>query len=147
MQESNTLDRHESPEERMQRRRARRWRRRARMAGPFVGLSALLGTLALSVDLIEYQPQVQKNRLSDRPLPAAVANPQPERPRLPGASMGTSTGASMATSVSSASVVTARPYDGDARLDVTLGVDAVGGQDLDRELAPPPSPYALRGLR
>lgn len=143
MQESNTLDRHESPEERMQRRRARRWQRRARMVGPFLGLCALLGTLALSVDLIEYQPQVQKNRLSDRPLPAAVADPQPDRPRPLGASMG----AAMSTSVSSASVVTARPYDGAASLDVTLGAGAERGENPDREFAPPPSPYALRGIR
>ena len=65
-------DRPESPEERKQRRRARRWKRRARMAGPFLGVIVVLAALALSVDLIEYQPEPPAERLTDRPIPEAV---------------------------------------------------------------------------
>ena len=58
----------ESPEERMERRRTRRWKRRARIAGPFLGVTMMLGALTLSVDLIEYQPQEPQQRLTDRPI-------------------------------------------------------------------------------
>ena len=58
----------ESPEERQIHRRARRWKRRARILGPFLGIPLLLATLSLSVDLVEYQPQEEKDRLSDQPI-------------------------------------------------------------------------------
>jgi hypothetical protein len=39
------------------------------MIGPFLGIPLLLGTLALSVDLIEYQPVTpSRERLSDVPI-------------------------------------------------------------------------------
>ena len=57
-----------TPEEKLRRRRVRRWKRRARIAGPFVGVTVLLAALSLSVDLIEYQPRESPERLSDRPI-------------------------------------------------------------------------------
>lgn len=136
MPEANLPDRHESPEERMQRRRARRWKRRARIIAPFLGVSALLATLAISVDLIEYQPQPAKQRLSDRPLPAAVTQPRAAR-AIP-----------LAASVSRASVVTPSPLVGPQALDVRLeaGDDQLSPEQ-DRDFAPPQPPYAMRGQR
>jgi hypothetical protein len=61
----NTPD---TAEERLQRRRVRRWKRRARILGPFLGVTLLLLTLSVSVDLIEYQPQEEPDRLTDRPI-------------------------------------------------------------------------------
>lgn len=126
----------ESPEERMQRRRARRWKRRARMAGPFLGLPVLLGSLALSVDLIEYEPQSPSNRLADRPL--SIEEPETTRTNpIP-----------MERSVSSASIVSPIPTPTqNPALDLSLS-----GSDLDpvprtRELAPPTPPYALQPRR
>ena len=52
----------ETPDERRQRRRVRRWKRRARILGPFLGVPLLLLTLTLSVDLIEYQPRAERDR-------------------------------------------------------------------------------------
>jgi len=46
----------DSPDDRLARRRARRWKRRARIAGPLLAVPAILALLALSVDLIEYHP-------------------------------------------------------------------------------------------
>jgi hypothetical protein len=136
MPETNLPDRHESPEERMQRRRARRWKRRARIVAPFLGVSALLATLAISVDLIEYQPQPAKKRLSDRPLPAAVTEPRAAQ-AIP-----------LRASVSTASVVTPEPLVGSQPLDVRLmpGGDEASAQP-DRDFAPPRRPYALRDQR
>ncbi len=57
-----------SPEERLQRRRTRRWKRRARAIGPFVGVTILLAALSLSVDLVEYQPTPKVDRRADRPI-------------------------------------------------------------------------------
>ena len=57
------LDSTDSLDERLARRRARRWRRRARIAGPLLAVPAVLGLLVLSVDLIEYRP-------AERPDPA-----------------------------------------------------------------------------
>jgi hypothetical protein len=57
-----------TPEEKLHRRRVRQWKRRARIAGPFIGITILLAALALSVGLIEYQPRENPNRLSDRPI-------------------------------------------------------------------------------
>ncbi len=42
------------------------------MAGPFVGIVLLLATLALCVDLIEYDPQLEADRLTTRPIPQAI---------------------------------------------------------------------------
>ncbi|MAG33366.1 MAG: hypothetical protein CL908_21020 [Deltaproteobacteria bacterium] len=66
------MERPESPDERQARRRTRRWKRRAHIVGPLLGIPLLLGTLLLSVDLIEYQPTKKPDRLIDRPIPAAV---------------------------------------------------------------------------
>ncbi len=58
-----------SPEERLERRRVRRWKRRARIVGPFVGIPILLAALSLSVDLVEYQPSPDESEPGiDRPM-------------------------------------------------------------------------------
>jgi len=67
-----------TPEEKLARRRARRWKRRARIAGPFIGVSILFAALSLSVGLIEYEPMTDPNRLSDQPIHLEAA-PQVER--------------------------------------------------------------------
>jgi len=87
------------------------------MVGPFLGIPLLLGTLTLSVDLIEYDPQPEQDRLSDRPIPEAVS--VADSPSTPPTRLHTR------TSVSSASVVSA-PDAGavDDLLDVTLAGDA-----------------------
>jgi hypothetical protein len=46
----------------------RRWKRRARILGPFLGIPILLAALSLSVDWIEYTPQTPPDRLADRPI-------------------------------------------------------------------------------
>jgi hypothetical protein len=58
----------DSSEEKLHRRRVRQWKRRARIAGPFIGITLLIAALSLSVGLIEYQPRENPDRLSDRPI-------------------------------------------------------------------------------
>ena len=58
----------DTADERLQRRRVRRWKRRARILGPFLGLPLLIFTLSLSVDLVEYQPREEPDRLTDQPI-------------------------------------------------------------------------------
>ncbi len=58
----------DTADERLQRRRVRRLKRRARILGPFLGLPLLIFTLSLSVDLVEYQPREEPDRLTDRPI-------------------------------------------------------------------------------
>jgi hypothetical protein len=70
---------HQSPGQRSQHRRSRRWQRRARIAGPFLGIPLLFATLALSVDLIESQPAPAKPRLN-RPFPAALTENRQNKP-------------------------------------------------------------------
>jgi len=95
-------DVHESPEQRTQRRRARRWRRRGRIVAPFLGIPLLMGTLALSVDLIEYHPQQPRERLSDRPLPSedVIARRKNEQAARTANAMGITAGSTLATSPS-----------------------------------------------
>lgn len=73
------LDSTESQADRLARRRARRWQRRARIAGPFLVVPAMLGLLVLSVDLIEYQPAEPAGLAKSRPRAASAARPGPER--------------------------------------------------------------------
>lgn len=120
MQESNYLDTPDSPDERMQKRRARRWKRRGRIVGPFVGVLLLLATLTLSVDLIEYQPQPPAERLSDRPLPEAVVASDTKRSARPNAAV-----------FSAASVVDSKVTDPAART-----LEDARGAALDLTLAP-----------
>lgn len=139
MSESLPQDVPESPEERMLRRRERRWKRRARIIGPFLGVPVLLATLALSVDLIEYQPQAARSRPSDQ------SPPNPPTEKRPGMDV------SLAESVSTASVVTAAPRNigvGNPGLDVIL-MPAETGTDRQplQNPAPPVPPYALHGRR
>lgn len=106
----------DTPDERLQRRRIRRWKRRARILGPFLGVPILLLTLSLSVDLIEYRPHPESNRLADQPLQMPLQqNTQPSvRPRL------------LATSDASALIPT--PADD------TL---AIGGDSIDLDVTLP----------
>lgn len=62
----------DSLDDRLARRRLRRWSRRAKLAGPLLAVPAILALLILSVDLIEYQPQKQSRRASERPAPVAT---------------------------------------------------------------------------
>jgi hypothetical protein len=113
------VDRSESPEERAQRRRARRWMRRARMAAPFLGVSAVLATLALSIDLIEYQPEPPTERRTNRPIPGPVHD------------RGTRLPAPTPSTLSAASVLGSEPASGrdllgnnGSGLDVDLAAEA-----------------------
>ena len=63
------MERSDKLEERIKNRRARRWKRRGRIAAPFLALPLLLATLLLSVDFIEYKPMEPPKKLVDRPLP------------------------------------------------------------------------------
>ena len=78
-----------SPEQRMQRRRARRWKRRARVVGPLLGLPLLVATLALSVELITYSPVTPYKKLTDRPLPEATHERSSTRVPLPSTGIST----------------------------------------------------------
>lgn len=80
-------EKHESPKERLQRRRLRRWKRRARIAGPFLGLPLLVGTLALSVDLITYSPAPTLEHLVGQPHPEVARSTPSARAPLPSAVM------------------------------------------------------------
>ncbi len=73
------LDSTDTQEDRLARRRARRWRRRARIAGPFLVVPAMLGLLVLSVDLIEYQPAEPSEPVKTRPRSTIAADPGPAR--------------------------------------------------------------------
>ncbi|MCR9095364.1 MAG: hypothetical protein NXI30_14180 [bacterium] len=115
----------ESPEQRLQRRRIRRWKRRARIAGPFLGLPLLVGTLALSVDLITYSPAPAREKLTDRPLP--TIEQQKPSVRVP----------SSATVMSDAAPVVT-PQVPAGKLDLDLGLET------DAAAAAPAPPYAIR---
>lgn len=69
--------------DRLQRRRVRRMKRRARILAPFLGVPLLLATLALSVDLVEYQPTEEPDRLSDRPIQMQPIKEAPKRSDRP----------------------------------------------------------------
>lgn len=114
----------ESPEQRLQRRRVRRWKRRARIAGPFLGLPLLVGTLALSVDLITYSPAPPREKLADRPLPTAERK---TAVRVP-----------MPSSVMSDAAPVVAPEAPTPKLDLDLGLES------DADETPPTPPYALR---
>ncbi len=124
----------ESPEQRMQRRRARRWKRRARIAGPLLGLPLLVATLALSVDLITYSPVTPQKKLTDRPLPEATRERSSTRIPLP------------ATGISTTPVV--EPATGTPSIDLDLDLSLEGETaSLTRDFPPPARPYALRDSR
>lgn len=120
----------DTPDERLQRRRIRRWKRRARILGPFLGVPILLLTLSLSVDLIEYRPHPESNRLADQPIqmPLQQNTQSSLRPRL------------LATSDASALIPT--PADDT----LAIGSDSI---DLDVTLPsaswqkPPTPPYVV----
>ncbi len=121
----------ETPDERLQRRRARRWKRRARIVGPFLGIPLLLGALSLSVDLIEYRPQPTRERLTVRPSrlsPQTVKRsvPRPLRPERP----------------------SERPLHPAVHEDETVGENDLQKLDMllptDTALRPPTPPQALR---
>jgi len=103
----------QSPEQRMQRRRARRWKRRARIVGPLLGLPLLVATLALSVELITYSPVTPQKKLTDRPLP----EPTHERSstHIPLASTGISTPAAVTPTAATPSIDLEMSLEGEPR--------------------------------
>ena len=108
----------DTPDERLQRRRVRRWKRRARILGPFLGVPLLLLTLSLSLDLIEYQAYEEPDRLVDRPIRMPQHVQRPVSPP----SMRTDLSAAIATG-SAISITTsdAEETDNDsADIDLTL---------------------------
>jgi len=121
MPASTTTDRPQSPAERMQRRRSRRWKRRARMAGPFLGIPLLLGTLTLSIDLIEYDPQLEGERLMDRPISEEVVR-EPK--------------ASSSPSVPTASIVSTPQQVARNGLGLDAMLQAKNDGDVQRDFAP-----------
>lgn len=135
MPASTTTDRPGSPEERKQRRRSRRQKRRARLAGPFLGIPLLLGTLMLSVDLIEYDLQPEGERLVDRPTPEG------------GIEKAHKLKAASSPSVPMASIVSAPQKVAGEGLGLGVALRAKNDGDLQRNFAPPTQPYALDRAR
>jgi len=118
----------DTPEAKLHRRRVRRWKRRARIAGPFVGVTILLAALSLSVDLIEYQPRKSPDRLSVRPM---RSNTRPTYARL-----------SSTHSIAVPSPESSKP-DGSTRVDADLrGLDL--SLSTTHVARPPTPPEALR---
>lgn len=67
-------DARESNEDRLARRRARRFRRRARIFAPFLAVPGMLGVLLLSVNLIEHRPDASRTASpSSRPAAQRTA--------------------------------------------------------------------------
>jgi hypothetical protein len=62
------MDKTSRLEQRIANRRKRRWKRRARIAAPFLTIPALVATLMLSVGIVEYQPKEAPPKLTDRPI-------------------------------------------------------------------------------
>ncbi len=120
-----------TPEQRQHRRRIRRIKRRLRIFGPFLAVPILLATLALSVDLVEYQPTEEPDRLSDRPIRIEKAKDARRAPQP--------------SYISTIPVTSATPAPGDLAIakDAPIGREFVG---LDLELPdtdslqPPPTP-------
>ena len=135
MPASTTTDRPGSPEERKQRRRSRRRKRSARLAGPFLGIPLLLGTLMLSVDLIEYDLQPEDERLVDRPTPEG------------GVEKAHKLKAASSPSVPMASIVSAPQKVAGEGLGLGVALRAKNDGDLQRNFAPPTQPYALDRAR
>lgn len=135
MPASTTTDRPGSPAERKQRRRSRRRKRSARTAGPFLGIPLLLGTLMLSVDLIEYDLQPEGERLVDRPTREGMAEKASKRK------------AASSTSVPTTSIVSAPQKVAEGRPDLGVRLQAKNYRDLQRNFAPPTQPYALNRAR
>jgi hypothetical protein len=124
----------DTPDERLQRRRVRRWKRRARILGPFLGVPLLLLTLSLSLDLIEYQAYEEPDRLVDRP----IRMPQRTQRPVTRPSMRTDLSAAIATdSAISIETSDAEETDNDpADVDLTL--------PSPQSVRLPTPPHALR---
>ena len=125
----------DTPDERLQRRRVRRWKRRARILGPFLGVPLLLLTLSLSVDLVEYQPHEERDRLTDRPIRMtrkAIARPIP-RPTV-------STPTPTPTSIDSPIPIGGNESGEGTNDSLDLELNAPSGDSM----RPPTPPYALK---
>jgi hypothetical protein len=121
----------DTPDERLQRRRVRRWKRRARILGPFLGVPLLLLTLSLSVDLVEYQPHEERDRLADRPIRMTrkvIARPIP-RPTV-----------STPTSIDSPIPIGGNESGEGTNDSLDLELNAPSGDSM----RPPTPPYALK---
>jgi hypothetical protein len=146
MKNASMNELHESPDERMLKRRARRWKRRARIAGPLLSVPILVLTLALSVDLIEYQPQEPQEKLADRPIPESILAKQHSR-AIPHRT--TVSEASVAPPPSSLSAEGTQGLPtGTSGIDLSLNAtDATVDAQSPGDFAPPTPPYALKGRR
>lgn len=85
----------DSGDDRRALRLARRWRRRARIAAPFLVVPAMLGLLVLSVDLIEYRPSPESDDASapprsERAVPGASDGPSESMSHAPDAALSVS---------------------------------------------------------
>lgn len=125
-------NRPDTPDERIQRRRSRRWKRRVRILGPFLGVPVLLATLAFSVDFIEYQPRPEPDHLTDRPIRIS-----PET---------NSSATSIVQPGPSQSFPARRPVpaDTDNALDASGDSIARDSESAPLVLRPPSRPYATR---
>ena len=121
----------DTPDERFQRRRIRRWKRRGRILGPFLGVPLLLLTLWLSVDLVEYQPQEEPERLADRPI-------RMTRPRTTQSSMRP--GLSATTQANSR--IPVAPEDAEGTNGDSIDLDVI--LPSAPELRPPTPPYVVK---
>ncbi|MFO0688869.1 MAG: hypothetical protein U0900_09185 [Myxococcota bacterium] len=69
---------HESNDDRLARRRARRWERRVRLFAPFLAVPGMLVVLVLSVNLIEHRPDpATRGPASSARRPAATRPSEP----------------------------------------------------------------------
>lgn len=129
MANASAIDTSRSPEERQKRRRIRRLKRNARMAGPFLGLPLLVGTLALSVDLITYTPTPKSADFADIPIPNGA--------RLDPTSLAIPTDAIRRTSV-------VGPPSGLDSLELRVERDVAS---IPRDFGAPTPPYSLGSRR
>lgn len=88
------MDKTNRLEQRIANRRKRRWKRRARIAAPFLAIPILVAALVLSVGIIEYAPKPPAAKLTDRPISTGQYQARQrllsQRPRLPDAAVLTS---------------------------------------------------------
>ncbi len=128
------MERSDRLEERIAKRRERRWKRRGRIAAPFLALPILLGTLLLSVDLIEYRPVEPEPDERPRAKTKAEATTRPEAPAP-----------RLAPAVLSTPVLTPAPGGTPSAGMGEPGVDPLDvGLPGTQALRPPRPPYATR---
>ncbi len=78
----------DSIEDRISQKRARRWKRRGRIAAPFVAVPATFLLLVVSIDLIEYQPAPEKRSAASVARPTTPTSVAPALRPMPSARPG-----------------------------------------------------------